>query len=145
MRSAWNTFSAYLHTQHVPPQCFHHLLPPPWQSHITNTCTCYMHRIIHFTLSHPPSLSPIHTFPVSTHTHTHSTHSHGTCAVYTHNTDVHKYYKSNTARMYTMQAHSHTSLPWHDTPASSLCTQLLMPHPLKRHRSRDGSEPTQAT
>ena len=40
---------------------------------------------------------------------------------------------------------THTSLPWHTTPASSLCPQSLMPHPLKGHWSRDDSEPLQKT
>ena len=55
------------------------------------------------------------------HTHIHSSHKYP----FTHN-------------MYTF-------LLWHTAPASSLCTQLWITHPLKRHWSRVNSEPAQAT
>ena len=38
-----------------------------------------------------------------------------------------------------------STLPWHTTPASALCPQLWIPHPLKEHLSKNDSEPLQAT
>ena len=123
----------------VPPRCFHHLMPSPWLPHTTNTCV-YITAI---------TLVPI--LPPHSHIYCSRTHS-CTCTV-SHNTLMHTQcrYENNkcTQKLAKKQVHVpctlQTSLPWHTTPASSACTQLWMPHPLKGHRSKDDSEPAQST
>ena len=51
----------------------------------------------------------------------------------------------NAIHVHKTHTNTHTTQPWHTTPASSPCPQLLKPHPLKAHWSRDDSEPVQDT